>query len=162
MGNTQKSITTVDPVFGREVESNANGALARIFRRLTYKLNYAKKLRAICKAAQTRDKMYRSEINSPVFDEKLEYRLYQMATAPKMTFDSLIKLISHLFNVVEFKFKVSIKIKGTDKWIDIEQNVFNTTGPITDINTLDQEDIDLIKESIEGVTNERKTIKNNK
>ena len=141
--------TSVPEVFSKEVEQNANGVLAKMFRRITTKLGVVNKLRNLCKMAQTRDKMYRMEINSPVFDEKLEYRLYQMATAPKMTFDGFTKLISHLFNVSEFKFTVSIKPKNSDEWITIEQQVINTTGPITDLENLDEEEIELLKESLE-------------
>ena len=150
MGNevTQEVKNTSTDVFSKQVEQNANGVLANMFRRITGRLGLVNKLRNLCKMAQTRDKMYRMEINSPVFDEKLEYRLYQMATSPKMTFDGFTKLISHLFNVSEFKFSVSIKPKNSEEWITIEQQVFNTTGPITDLETLDEEEVELLKDSL--------------
>ena len=140
--------TSVPEVFSKQVEQNANGVLANMFRRITMSLGVVNKLRTLCKMAQTRDKMYRMEINSPVFDEKLEYRLYQMATSPKMTFDGFTKLVSHLFNVTEFKFTVSIKIKNSDDWLTIEQQVFNTTGPISDLETLDKEEIELLQDTL--------------
>jgi hypothetical protein len=150
MGNevTQEVKNASTDVFSKQVEQNANGVLANMFRRITGRLGLVNKLRNLCKMAQTRDKMYRMEINSPVFDEKLEYRLYQMATSPKMTFDGFTKLISHLFNVSEFKFSVSIKPKNSEEWITIEQQVFNTTGPITDLETLDEEEVELLKDSL--------------
>nr|DAX15825.1 MAG TPA: hypothetical protein [Caudoviricetes sp.] len=150
MGNevTQEVKNTSTDVFSKQVEQNANGVLANMFRRITGRLGLVNKLRNLCKMAQTRDKMYRMEINSPVFDEKLEYRLYQMATSPKMTFDGFTKLISHLFNVSEFKFSVSIKPKNSEEWITVEQQVFNTTGPITDLETLDEEEVELLKDSL--------------
>lgn len=151
MGNevTQEVKNTSTPeVFSKQVEQNANGVLANMFRRITGRLGLVNKLRSLCKMAQTRDKIYRMELNSPVFDEKLEYRLFQMATSPKMTFDGFTKLISHLFNVTEFKFSVSIKPKNSDEWITVEQTVFNTTGPITDLENLDDEDVELLKDSL--------------
>nr|DAF06467.1 MAG TPA: hypothetical protein [Caudoviricetes sp.] len=150
MGNevTQEVKNASTDVFSKQVEQNANGVLANMFRRITGRLGLVNKLRNLCKMAQTRDKMYRMEINSPVFDEKLEYRLYQMATSPKMTFDGFTKLISHLFNVSEFKFSVSIKPKNSEEWITVEQQVFNTTGPITDLETLDEEEVELLKDSL--------------
>ena len=150
MGNevTQEVKNTSTDVFSKQVEQNANGVLANMFRRITGRLGLVNKLRNLCKMAQTRDKMYRMEINSTVFDEKLEYRLYQLATSPNMTFDGFTKLISHLFNVSEFKFSVSIKPKNSEEWITIEQQVFNTTGPITDLETLDEEEVELLKDSL--------------
>lgn len=141
--------TSASEVFSKQVEQNTNGVLANMFRRLTGRLGVVNKLRNLCKMAQTRDKMYRMEMNSKVFDEKLEYRLFQMATAPKMTFDSFTKLISHLFNVSEFKFSVSVKPKNSDEWITVEQTVFNTTGPITDLENLDEEEVELLKDSLQ-------------
>ena len=150
MGNevTKEVKNTSTDVFSKQVEQNANGVLANMFRRITGRLGLVNKLRNLCKMAQTRDKMYRMEINSTVFDEKLEYRLYQLATSPNMTFDGFTKLISHLFNVSEFKFSVSIKPKNSEEWITIEQQVFNTTGPITDLETLDEEEVELLKDSL--------------
>ena len=46
--------TSVPEVFSKQVEQNANGVLANMFRRITMSLGVVNKLRTLCKMAQTR------------------------------------------------------------------------------------------------------------
>lgn len=131
MVNDQKSGMDV---FDKIPEKNPGGVMTIMFRSLLLRLGKANKLRALCKDAQVRDKLYRDRINSSVFDSKLEYRLYQMATAPKMTFDSLVKLVTHLLDITEFKFTISVKPRGSENWVTIEHLVTNQAGPMIDMS----------------------------
>ena len=62
-----------------------------------------------------------------------------MASDSKMTFDKFVTLISHLFNITDFKFTVSVKLKGSDTWISVDQASINVLGP-DDNDTKDEED----------------------
>ena len=116
----EKYTSKASSVFTRPIQSSPGGVLANLFRKLTFKLGYANKLKALCKDAQIRDALYRKEQGREnQIDEKLEYRLLTMASDSKMTFDKFVTLISHLFNITDFKFTVSVKLKGSDTWKQI-------------------------------------------
>ena len=137
MGNVV--VPKVASVFTKPVQENSGGALANLFRKLALKMGLANKIKALCRNAQIRDKAYRMKLNSKTFDDKLEHRLYAMATGDKLTFERFTALTSHLFDVVEFKFKVCVRVQGEDEWIEVEQNVFNRLGPIVDEEDEDDE-----------------------
>ena len=136
----EKYTSKVSSVFTRPIQSSPGGVLANLFRKLTIKLGYANKLKALCKDAHIRDMLYRKEQGREnQIDEKLEYRLLTMASDSKMTFDKFVTLISHLFNITDFKFTVSVKLKGSDTWISVDQASINVLGP-DDNDTKDEED----------------------
>ena len=125
-----KYTSKVSTVFDKPVQQNPGGILASLFRKLTLKLGYGNKLKALCRDAQIRDRLYRiKQGREDQIDEKLEYRLLTTATDSKMTFDKFTTLVSHLFNISKFKFSISIKLKGSDTWITVDQESVNMLSP---------------------------------
>ena len=125
-----KYTSKVSTVFDKPVQQNPGGILASLFRKLALKLGYGNKLKALCRDAQIRDRLYRiKQGREDQIDEKLEYRLLTTATDSKMTFDKFTTLVSHLFNISEFKFSISIKLKGSDTWITVDQESVNMLSP---------------------------------
>ena len=126
----KKDLPVMSAVFEKPVQKSASGALANLFRKLTVKLGVANKLRNLCRSAQLRDKLYREKLGSNNIDDKLEHRLYNMATGDKLTFEKFTALISHLYDVKEFEFILRIKPLDSEDWIEVSQEVYNHLGPM--------------------------------
>lgn len=137
----KKDLSNLSTVFEKPVQKSASGALANLFRKLTLKLGLANKLRNLCRNAQLRDKLYRQKLGSSNIDDKLEHRLYNMATGDKLTFEKFTALISHLYDVNEFEFTIRVKPLNSDEWIEVRQEVYNHLGPI-----LEEEDGDNLEQ----------------
>ena len=88
MGNevTQGAKHTSNEVYSKEVEHTANGTLAAMFRALVGKMGLTNKLKVLCKRAELKDRLYRTELDT-VLDKKLDVRLYDQATDSSMTFN---------------------------------------------------------------------------
>lgn len=149
MGNevTQGAKHTSNEVYSKEVEHTANGTLAAMFRALVGKMGLTNKLKVLCKRAELKDRLYRTELDT-VLDKKLDVRLYDQATDSSMTFNVFVKTISHLLEITDFRFTVAVCTKRNSEWIEVTQHVVNTAGPLTDLSNLSEDELrELIRDA---------------
>lgn len=149
MGNevTQGAKHTSNEVYSKEVEHTANGTLAAMFRALVGKMGLTNKLKVLCKRAELKDRLYRTELDT-VLDKKLDVRLYDQATDSSMTFNVFVKTISHLLEITDFRFTVAVRTKRNSEWIEVTQHVVNTAGPLTDLSNLSEDELrELIRDA---------------
>lgn len=147
--------------FPTPVENNSGGLLALMFRKLMYKLGYNNSIDRLCKLAMKRDQINRSRLNSPVLDDKVAYRLNTAARAPKMTFDMFVKLMTNLANIDTLEISVKVKRRGSDVYEEVTNTLFVESGTLTDMEELSDDDIELLKESLEEENEQSGTKCNN-